>query len=457
MTTSILPYDDSNPKDIERYAKLLIGKRFKEIGNNAEKRGGKGKLGQYLEENYFNYKLNSDSRADFYKAGVELKTSPIKKISKNRIRAKERIVLNIINYMEIINEKWADSSLVKKNYLLLLIFYLYEEGLGDLDYIIKIVTLWHYDEKDGEIIRQDWEKIVSKIKNGKAHELSEGDTLYLGACTKGVDKSSERNQPFSKEKAKQRAFCFKQNYVNSIIERLNDSESAIKDISILKKKSFEEIILERINKYVDESISNLHKELNISIKPTAKNYCAILASKMLGLKKNKIDEFEKAEIEIKSIRLKHNGNPDQNMSFPAFKFKEVASEEWEDSQLINIVEKKYLFMVFQYDKDKNLYFKGGFFWNMPHKDILQVKMVWFKTKKIINEGVKIWDAKGKTKNNLPKKSENQICHVRPHTSNKENVDILPDGRTLTKQCFWFNGSYLKEQIKESQLDNISTK
>ena len=31
----------------------------------------------------------------------------------------------------------------------------------------------------------DGECIVAKIRNGQAHLLSEGDTFYLGACTKG--------------------------------------------------------------------------------------------------------------------------------------------------------------------------------------------------------------------------------------------------------------------------------
>ena len=29
---------------------------------------------------------------------------------------------------------------------------------------------------------------------------------------------------------------------------------------------------------------------------------------------------------------------------------------------------------------------------------------------------------------------------------KEDVDELPDGRKMTKSCFWLNAKYLKEQI-----------
>jgi len=36
------------------------------------------------------------------------------------------------------------------------------------------------------VINRYWEIITNKIKNGKAQELSEGDTFYLVACTKGL-------------------------------------------------------------------------------------------------------------------------------------------------------------------------------------------------------------------------------------------------------------------------------
>ena len=52
-------------------------------------------------------------------------------------------------------------------------------------------------EKDLLIIRQDFDTIVNKIKKGKAHELSEGDTDYLAACRKGQKGEKERKQPFS--------------------------------------------------------------------------------------------------------------------------------------------------------------------------------------------------------------------------------------------------------------------
>ena len=74
-----------------------------------------------------------------------------------------------------------------------------EAALERLDYKIHYSTLFELPENDLEIIKKDYQTIIDKIKAGKAHEISEGDTNYLGACTKGASSDSVREQPFNKE------------------------------------------------------------------------------------------------------------------------------------------------------------------------------------------------------------------------------------------------------------------
>lgn len=62
-------------------------------------------------------------------------------------------------------------------------FVLTTDELMDLRYIFTVI--WKLPEKDLLIIKHDFEVIVDKIKRGKAHLLSEGDTEYLTACRKG--------------------------------------------------------------------------------------------------------------------------------------------------------------------------------------------------------------------------------------------------------------------------------
>ena len=140
------------------------------------------------------------------------------------------------------------SSFLSKSADLLLIFYLYENDKELFDYLIKIVDEWVFPDEDLKIIENDWLLIQNKVKNGLAHESSEGDTLYLGACTKGSNASSSyREQPFSKIPAKQRAYCLKQGYVNHIIasstkDNTDNCGKVLNKTSNLENQTLEQIV-----------------------------------------------------------------------------------------------------------------------------------------------------------------------------------------------------------------------
>ena len=78
--------DLSNPDELLRYAKKLIGHSFREVlmlgispDDSSMKDYGnvkfKGGMGTLIEERYFGYKANSDEHPDFPDAGVELKAT----------------------------------------------------------------------------------------------------------------------------------------------------------------------------------------------------------------------------------------------------------------------------------------------------------------------------------------------------------------------------------------------
>ena len=69
-----------------------------DINNRLDSRGNKGGIGQVLEEGLFKMAVNSRAEADFVDLGLELKVTAIKENKKNDFSAKERLVLNIINY-----------------------------------------------------------------------------------------------------------------------------------------------------------------------------------------------------------------------------------------------------------------------------------------------------------------------------------------------------------------------
>jgi DNA mismatch repair protein MutH len=303
------------------------------------------------------------------------------------------------------------------------------------------VTLWDYGDRDIEIIKQDWQKIVTKIRDGKAHELSEGDTMYLGACTKGADCKTLRRQPFSSEFAKQRAFSLKVKYVNSIISQISEAEPAIKTLDeFIEGKTFEDVILDRIKEYSGSTVEQIHEKIGEGLNPRAKNYYSSLAARMIGIKKNKIEEFEKGDVKVKTIRLKENGRPKEDMSFPYFKYKEIINENWEESTFLEQLEHRFFFMIFQFDVKDNLIFRKGMFWTIPYQDLKEVEKVWKETVKRIEEG---------KASDLPKSSENRVAHIRPHGRNSEDTCETPQGEHVVKKCFWLNAGYLKGQIEKN--------
>jgi DNA mismatch repair protein MutH len=457
-------YDINSADSIIDFAKLLKDKTLRtacDVDFNEYKLNDKGGYGKTTEKYYFKYEPNSEAEPDFKEAGLELKCSPLKTLKNGEFRSKERLVLNIINYLDVHKEDFESSSFWKKNAHLLLVFYLHDRDLDLLDYIIKLVDGWKYPNEDLKIIKQDWEFINQKIKNGKAHELSEGDTFYLGACTKGSTAlKSFRNQPFNKEQAKQRAYSLKQGYVNHIIANIAQEETAvygkiIERPEILDKvQSLDEIVILKFHPFYGKTAQQIEKELGLELNPNAKSYFANLTNAILGLKLGqKIEEFEKADIQVKTIRLKENNLPKEDISFPTFEFQELIETDWEDSDFKNILESKFFFVFYQFEGEK-LILRKVKFWNMPYSDILEAKNVWEEMVKTVSNGeiVKEVTDKGVRKTFFPKKTENRISHVRPHARNAEDTYELPVADKLTglnaytKHCFWLNASYVKDKI-----------
>ena len=376
----------------------------------------------------------------------------------NEYRSKERLVLNIINYLEVVNQQFEDSDFWKKNANILLIFYLHQAGYDILDYLIKLVDEWNFPSTDLEIIKKDWELIKQKIADGKAHELSEGDTFYLGACTKGANSNSTRKQPFNDIPAKQRAYSLKQGYVNHIIASIANEATGvygklIPSVAVAKKQTIEDIVVSKFKPYYGKTVDQIIAITGVELNTTAKSFYANLTKAILGIELDKeIEEFEKAEIIVKTVRLKENNLPKEDISFPNFKYEEIVNEEWDDSNFKDILEHKFLFVFFQFENEQ-LVLRKVTFWNMPYADILEAEKVWAKTKEIVSKGKIVKEVIGTTRyTNFPNKSFNTVSHVRPHATNAADTyplptkDKLTKAKEYTKHCFWLNNTYVKDEI-----------
>jgi len=306
------------------------------------------------------------------------------------------------------------------------------------------------------VIKGDWQTIQRKVGVGKAHEISEGDTNYLGACTKGATGKDRRPQPRSRIPAKPRAFAIKQTYVTTTI--LQDfvrralfekrgrkgkffAHSIIGKEFVLSKATFEAYIQEKFRIYFGKSIEELHEKFDVKCDRKAKSYYSIVTKeiikKILGVEDLKVLEFEKANISIKTIRLDLKGRPKEAMSFPAINYKKLLEEDWESSEFYELLQRRYFFVVFQYDATDRLYLKNAFFWCVPVSDQDTIKKVWERTKQKVSIG---------DYDNFPKASDGKIAHVRPHALNSRDYADTPGGEKTVKKSFWLNQDYLQEEI-----------
>jgi hypothetical protein len=310
-----------------------------------------------------------------------------------------------------------------------------------------------FSEEDLKQIQKDWEIIATKIKNGQAHLISESDTLYLSACTKGIDGKETRPQRNNNLEAKGRAYSLKSSYITGQIRKLKDK--SIYSITTGSNQDLETFINNRIKPYLNKSLSELLEFFDITSK--AKNVNELIMSAILGYKGRKLsnaEEFIKGNIRFKTIVLDQNFNLKESMSFENFKFEEIILESWDDSTLRDyFLTTKFAFSVFKGPKS-NPTFLGVKFWNMQ-EDIIdtELKQVWDKTVQIIKEG-RVYRDTDSNISNFPKLKDNKVCHVRPKGRNAQDVYILPilDKKKrltfYTKQCFWLNALYIKNIVLE---------
>ncbi|HFI0323859.1 TPA: Sau3AI family type II restriction endonuclease [Streptococcus suis] len=428
----------------------------------------KGQYGNYIEKYFYGYQPNSDSAADFDKVGVELKVTPFKVNKNGTISAKERLVLTILNYMEENLDDFYSTHLWQKCSKILLLFY---NGLipGQTmsDYIIEKVFLYEWFEEDMEVILEDYYRIVEKIKQGKAHELSESDGNYLSTCTKGAGKGKDfRIQPFSDTLAKQRAWELKSSYmtylINHKIFNQVDQESILATARG-EKKSFTQVIADKILVYKGFSEEELYSRFEVNPKAKGKN--STLVKNILGLTGDldRTQEFQKANMNLRVIRVDKNGLPKEDSPFKTYQFEELASNDvWEESHpYLEICNKRFLFVIFREVSDKLFVLDGIKFWGFPDRLIPEVQRVWIETRKIIQDGVELSQNGNKVSTNFPQSKVNTILFTKIHAQNTyyeirpnefvgkgklSDTDKLPDGRRITKHSFWIPKKFLKEVL-----------
>lgn len=480
-----LLYDPGAEQSILAYARALEGRTFGEVARahspQAAARFGdprrKGGLGNLLEEAYFGYRANSDRRADFYQAGVELKVTPYEVTQKGALRAGERLVLTMIDYDGPVEADLYSSHLWQKCARLLLVWYKRDRLVeGGLDYRIDRVVLFTPSPADRVILEEDYRAIMEKVRGGCAHLLSESDTLYLGACTKGAtaQKSIVPQRHGDGTPARRRAFWLKQSYMTALVNELmgrDVGERLLTDPALLAGGSFQDYLVGTIARFRNQTDQELCRHFGRPYNGNKAQWID-LAYRMLGLRSNRAAELQRADITVKALRIEADGRLRESSSLPTTSLMALLDEAWEESELCRYFqEKRFLFVVYQ--KTGSVYrSKGAFLWNMPYDDLhTTVRAGWQQVRDTVARGVQLTvctgpDGRITVQNDLLKKSAGQIVHLRPHSRKRHYVlsggevvgeggpadsEPLPDARRMQKQSFWLNSDYLLGQVQPGLL------
>jgi DNA mismatch repair protein MutH len=516
-------------REIKERGEAAVGKMIKELvtQENVDKwyasPRNKGWLGNAVEKDWFGLANNSRPEADFNNLGVELKCAGLKFFKKeNSWGAKERLVLNIFDFNEEYERDFQNSSFLKKSKLVELMLYKYDpvdyfqfegkEYPTYPDFLMTHSILFNLNDlldDDWAIIENDWNIIMDMIRQGRAEDISEGMTQYLGAVTKGSKTAeNQTTQPFSDKKAHRRAFSLRPTYMKEITKRIvqgelkssttytsyqNDypelhkkidakqigtQEHVIKGLSELKYKTFEQIILDQFKPFYNMDKEVLAEKFGVRIKQkNDKASSKLIAQKMFNLKGDleETDEFKKAGIAVKTVTVKSNQRKKaskKRLTTEGFKLesdvsfiKDISNLDWEDTRVYDYLSTtKFLLVVYEETPEGEI-FKGAKFWYMPENELMgTVKKTWEIIKQTLINGVELTfkrvkksasNKKGyKIENNLPSQvSGPQILHIRPSAAESDyheskNSDCLPS------PAIWKNRP---DDMKDILTDNYMVK
>lgn len=375
----------------------------------------------------------------------------------------------MINYTADWDKPFEQSHFYKKCLIMLIMFYLHNPKVSKLDLQFLFAVLWKIPQKDLLIIRDDYEKIITKIRNGQAHTLSEGDTMYLGACRKGQKGESLMPQHNNEVGAPRRAWSLKTAYMRTVLDEVkkNNQEGAycnydfskskiemMFSVRELKNKTVDEILLGRFKKYCGKTYQQICNMLKIEPSKSKSKYF-IISNTIAGKGKvgnvNKSEEFLKSGLTMKTIRVKKTGSIKEAMSFENIDYQEVLDcEEWTDSRLYEIFTNRFLFVIFR-ETDNVLQLPDGktepeyklekvAFWTMPQEDLQVAQQYWNNIRQnILDNHIApeyFWSAK-----------KNQNFHVRPKAMIADDLTKNPHGGKVKKYCYWFNQKYVKNIIE----------
>lgn len=354
----------------------------------------------------------------------------------------------MINYMNIINEEYEFSKLIFKNKKVLIIWYKYEDNTNYAD--MEIMDYQLYDlSQDEEIIKNDFYIIKDMVVKGEAHNLSEGQTSYLGACTKGADSSKTRPQPNNEKEAKPRAFCLKNSYMTGIFRSLLFGNQINTEIATFK--TIEEYVFNILKHYIGKTQLEMYNMITGEdyTNKIPKNISKMISDRLIGKDEELEDKnelFKKTTYIIKNLPVYPNNEPVERMSFRNLRISEF-EKNWEESDWKQYFEEVTLLVIcFEAENNK---VKNGY------RKLKEIKTISFTDEDL--EAIE--KAYGMVQDAI--KNENIDLLPYPNSYEKQIIEIAPKGikgddayhnffkNDTTKTTFMLSKNFIEKKLKNN--------
>lgn len=350
--------------------------------------------------------------------------------------------------MQIINEEFEFSKLLFKNKKILIIWYKFQENTNYAD--MEIMDYQLYDlSQDEEIIKNDFYIIKDMVVKGEAHNLSEGQTSYLGACTKAATSANRTQQPNSLEPAKPRAFCLKNSYMTGIFRILLFGNQINTETASFK--TAEEYVFNILKHYLGKTQLEIYNMITGEdyTNRIPKNISKMISDRLIGKDDelgDKNELFKKITYVIKNLSIFPGKEPVERMSFRNLRISEF-EKDWEESDWKQYFEEVTLLVICYEAKDKTV--KNGYRTlkeiktiSFTDEDIEQIK----KAYEMVQEAIKNNDISLLP---YPNSYENQIIEIAPKGVKGDDAYNNFFKNDTTKTTFMLSKNFLEKKLKNN--------
>ena len=438
-------FDASDRESVLRHGLQLVGRTAHEIAQTAaestsawDPNTSKGSVGQ-LVERWFGLEANSDTGPDLAEAGIEIKSVPLRRASRE-LRSKERTSITMIDYHRVAVDPFAGTPLDLKTRLTLYVFFLWSQGTVARaeDQRILRVMLHERDAIDLAGLTDAYGHVSRVTRDGRAHLLSEGDTSPVGAATKGA-KGVTRTQPFSEVRARPRAFAWRPSYTTGLFHTPDESTLRLPDVSGIADLTRR--VESRLAPLVGASVEELRARFAPSVSSTAKNVGAATFRRILsGGDEDLMAGLERLGSTVRVSRVDPvTLRPREAVSFTPFDFREVAETPWEESDVLATLG-RILFVVLDAPKGATVgeaRLRSVVTWSAGPDTIATMEREYEAFRRAFTES---------PPSEWPSQRSTEVLHVRPHGRDGRDVVPLPNGEMHVRSSLWLNQRFVQDII-----------